>query len=54
LGADLKRAGLDEAEVKAALFEQATYARSPRERRSEIKGILKSLRRSGTFRGDAR
>ncbi|SEP51224.1 hypothetical protein SAMN04487843_1469, partial [Methylobacterium sp. ap11] len=54
LGAALKHAGLDDAEIRMMLSEQAAYARSPRERRAEIKGILKSLRRSGTLKGGAR
>jgi hypothetical protein len=54
LGAALKRAGLDEVEIRAKLTEQAAYARSPRERRAEITGILKSLRRSGILKGGAR
>lgn len=54
LGAALKGAGLDAAEIKAALYEQAAYARSPRERRAEIKGILKSLGRRGTINGGGR
>ena len=54
LGAALKGAGLDEAEIKRLLSEQATYARSPQERRAEIKGILKSLGRRGTINGGKR
>jgi hypothetical protein len=54
LGAALKRAGLDESEIRAKLCEQAVYARSPRERRGEITGILKSLRRFGSLKGGAR
>jgi hypothetical protein len=49
LGAALRRAGLDEFEIRMKLQEEALYANSPKKRRSEINGILKSLRRSGTF-----
>jgi hypothetical protein len=49
LGAALRGAGLDEFEIKAKLHEEALYANSPNKRRAEIKGILKSLGRSGTF-----
>lgn len=54
IGAVLKRNGLDNAEIRMNLTEQAAYARSPRERRAEIKGILTSLRRTGTLKGGAR
>ena len=54
LGAALKWAGLDEAEIRMKLHEAANFARSPGKRRAEIKGILKSLGRSGTFKGGAR
>ena len=47
LGAALQRAGLDEAEIKAKLYEEAAYAHSPKERRGEIKGILRSLKKRG-------
>jgi len=49
LGAALQRAGLDEIEIKARLQEEASNAHSPRERRGEIRGILKSLRRRGAI-----
>lgn len=49
LGAALHRAGLDEAEIRAKLYEEAAFAHSPRERRDEIRDILKSLRRRGTL-----
>lgn len=49
LGAALQRAGLEVSEIKAHLQDEASHANSPRERRSEIRDILKSLRRSGTF-----
>jgi hypothetical protein len=49
LGAALRGAGLDEFEIRAKLHEEAIYANSPKERRNEIKGILKKLRYSGTF-----
>lgn len=48
--ASLRGAGLDEDEVRAKLYEEAQFARSPRERRAEIRDILKSLRRSGRLR----
>ena len=54
LGAALKRAGLDEAEVRTTLYEQAAHARSAKKRRAEITGILKSLRRYGTLGGSGR
>ena len=54
LGAALKRASLDEAEIRATLSEQAAYSRSPRERRAEIKDIVKSLSRRGTINGGGR
>ncbi|WP_029031530.1 hypothetical protein [Salinarimonas rosea] len=49
LGAALHRAGLEEAEIKAKLYEEAAFANSPRERRDEIRDILKSLHRRGTL-----
>ncbi len=49
LGAALRGAGLDECEIRAKLHEEVIYANSPKERRNEIKGILKKLRYSGTF-----
>jgi hypothetical protein len=49
LGAALRGAGLDEFEIRMKLQEEALYANSPRKRRGEINGILKSLRHSGTF-----
>jgi hypothetical protein len=49
LGAALQRAGLDDGEIRQMLRDEAIYANSPRERRGEIKGILNSLQRRGTF-----
>lgn len=49
LGAALYRAGLDEAEIRAKLYEEAAFGKSPRERRAEIGDILTSLRRRGTL-----
>jgi hypothetical protein len=49
LGVALQQAGLDEMEIRAKLREEATYAKSPGDRRKEIKGIIKSLGRYGTF-----
>ncbi|BCM86483.1 hypothetical protein [Methylobacterium indicum] len=49
LAAALKRAGLDEFGIKAKLYEEAQYGHSPRERRGEIKDLLQSLRKVGTF-----
>jgi hypothetical protein len=49
LGAALRGAGLDECEIRAKLYEEVSFATSPKERRGEIKGILKKLRYSGTF-----
>ena len=54
LAAALHRAGLDESEIRARLYDEAAYARSPRERRAEINGILPRLHRRGTFRRAAR
>ncbi|MBM6584416.1 hypothetical protein ILT44_29925 [Microvirga sp. BT689] len=49
LGAALQRAGLDESEIREKLREEVGHAHSKSERRKEIPGILKSLRRRGTF-----
>jgi hypothetical protein len=49
LGRALTNAGLDECEIRAKLYEEVSFATSPKERRNEIKGILKKLRYSGTF-----
>jgi hypothetical protein len=49
LGTALRGAGLDEFEIRMKLQEEALYANSPKKRRGEINGILKSLRHSGTF-----
>ncbi|MGF3027375.1 hypothetical protein ACQVP2_31775, partial [Methylobacterium aquaticum] len=49
LAAALKRAGLDEFEIKARLYDEAQYSHSPRERRGEIKDLLRSLRKVGTL-----
>ena len=54
LAAALHRAGLDEYEIRIRLQQEAGCSRSSRERRGEIKGILTSLRRRGTFKGGAR
>ena len=43
----LRRAGLDDWGIEQTLRAEAREARSPRERRAEIKGIMKSLRRRG-------
>lgn len=54
LAAALKRAGLNEMDIKAKLYEEAQYGHSPRERRGEIKDLLRSLQKAGTFtRGSA-
>jgi len=50
LGAALHRAGLPDHEIEQKLRDEAAYAHSPRERRAEIKGILKSLDRRGSLR----
>lgn len=47
LGAALKRAGLDPAEVEQTLSEQAWFARHPSERRSQIADIVRSLAKGG-------
>ncbi|MDX3806345.1 DEAD/DEAH box helicase family protein [Bosea thiooxidans] len=49
LGAALWRAGLEPHEVRLKLQEEVMFSTSPRERRSEISGIIKKLERSGTF-----
>jgi hypothetical protein len=54
LAAALQRAGLNDADIRSKLYDEAGYAHSARERRGEIKGILTSLRRRGTFKGGAR
>lgn len=54
LGAALHRAGLAEHEIADKMYVEATFAYSSRERRAEIKGIIKSLRRSGTLGGSGR
>ncbi|TFZ54482.1 hypothetical protein E4V01_25130 [Methylorubrum sp. Q1] len=50
LGAALHRAGLSDYEIEQKLRDESIYAHSRGERRAEIKGILKSLSRSGSFR----
>jgi hypothetical protein len=50
LACALQQAGLDEYGINNTLYEEAGFANSPRERRAEIKGILKSLNRRGTLR----
>jgi hypothetical protein len=50
LACALQRAGLDENEIRDTLYQEAFFAHSPRERRGEIKGILKSLSRRGSMR----
>jgi hypothetical protein len=47
----LRRAGLDEADIRATLREEAWHARSPKDRRAEINDIMKSLRRRGMVGG---
>jgi hypothetical protein len=49
LGAALHRAGLDEGEIRAKLYEEAAFGSSPRDRKGEIKGILRSLRKRGSL-----
>ncbi|TXN17200.1 hypothetical protein FV219_00810 [Methylobacterium sp. WL122] len=49
LGAALQRAGLTDNEIAEKLRDEAFYARSPAKRRAEIKDLLKSLNRRGTF-----
>ncbi len=43
LAAALQRAGLDRSEIKQVLEREADFARHPRERRAEIKNIVRSL-----------
>ena len=43
LGVDLRSTGMDHAEIRATLWEEAGYARHPRERRDQIKGIMRTL-----------
>lgn len=47
LGAALHRAGLDPFEIRQVLDNEAGFARHPRERRAEIKSILRSLSKPG-------
>lgn len=54
LGAALHRSGLSDYEIEQKLRDEVLYAHSPRERRAEIKGILKSLGRSGSLNGARR
>lgn len=49
LGAALQRAGLDEGDIRRTLHAEAAHAYSPKERRGEIKGIIRSLRKRGTL-----
>ena len=49
LGAALQRAGLNEIEIRAKLYEEAAFGSSPSDRKGEIKGILRSLRKRGRF-----
>jgi hypothetical protein len=46
LAAALQRAGLDQFEIKQVLEREADFARHPRERRAEIKNILRSLKKA--------
>lgn len=46
LAAALQRAGLDQFEIKRILETEAAVARNPRQRRAEIKNILRSLSKS--------
>lgn len=47
LGVALKRAGLDESDIQQRLREEAGFAHSPAERRKEIRGIMRSLKKIG-------
>jgi hypothetical protein len=49
LGAALQRAGLDEEAIRRTLHDEAIHARSPKERRAEIKDILRSLQKRGSL-----
>lgn len=49
LAAALQRAGVDESEIRSTLHAEAAHAHSPRERRAEINGIIRSLRSRGTL-----
>ena len=43
LGVDLRSAGMSMADIEATLRQEAGYARSPTERRREIKNIMRRL-----------
>lgn len=43
----LQRAGLDETDIQQKLREEASFAHSPRDRRAEIRDIMRSLRKMG-------
>jgi hypothetical protein len=45
----LQNAGYDEAAIRQTLHAQSAYARSPKERRADIKDILRALRKRGSF-----
>jgi hypothetical protein len=47
LARDLERAGMGHAEINATLWQEAGNGRHPRERRAQIKYIMRSLRGSG-------
>jgi len=47
----LHRAGLTDPDLTHRLREEAEYARSPRDRKAEIKGIVKKLDQSGKIGG---
>lgn len=49
LACALHGAGLDQAVIKQTLQAEAVYARSPNERRADIKDILRALRKRGSF-----
>lgn len=44
LGVDLRGIGLSPPEIEATLWQEAGHARSPKQRRGQIKGIMRTLR----------
>lgn len=44
LAANLRRAGFDDGEIEQTLDQETAFARHPRERRAQIKGIMRALR----------
>ncbi len=49
LAAALKRAGLNDVEIRTKLYDEARYGHTPWERKADIKDLLRSLRKVGTL-----